>query len=667
MSDNIFNTASPNTKSERNTQEFHLLEDRFADIQLLRYQLDGFDNLSLQQKTYLYYLSKATLAGRNITIDQNGRYNLAVMQVLEAIYVNYDSDKTTDDFIAFTTYLKQVWFASGIYHHYSQDKFQPKFSIEFFQAEYAKIPTEKLPLKDKQTREQLYDTLSRVIFDANFMPKCINQNPNDDIVMTSAANFYENVSQSEAEQYYKNLNNEDYDEQPSWGLNSRLVKENGALKEETYSTQGRYAEALKEICYWLRKASDFAENDEQKHVIALLIQYYETGNLAIFDQMSIAWVQNAKGQIDFINGYIEVYGDPLGIKGTWEGIVHYKDEEATKQARQISESAQWFEDHSPVDARFKKKSVQGVTANAVCAAMLGGEEYPASAIGINLPNASWIRAKYGSKSITIDNLIKAYQQASLQNGFYDEFVDNPQTIEWIRQYNDQCDNLHTLLHECVGHGSGRVLPGVDPNALKAYGNTIEEARADLFALYFLADEKLIELGLLDNPKAFEAQYYTYLLNGLMTQLARIELGQQIEEAHMRNRALIARWVMANSDGNVALKVVNGKHFLEIHDYQKLRQSFAMLLCEIQRIKSEGDYDAARDLVEKYGVTIDADLHQEIRTRYNTLNIAPYKGFINPLLIPVLDNDGAISDIRVDYSEPYDEQMLRYSRQYPFQP
>ena len=637
--------------------------ERFADIQMLRYELKGFEQLSLSQKLYIYCLSKATLMGRDITFDQQGKYNLIVRKTLEAIYTHYEGDRECDDFQAFVVYLKRVWFASGIHHHYGCEKFVPGFSEDYFYHLVDHTAVEFLPLKRGENKEDLLDVLVPVIFDAQVMPKRVNQTDGEDLVQTSACNFYEDVTQEEVERFYAKMKDADNPTPPSYGLNSKLTKRNGEMVEMVWKEDGLYGAAIKEIVAWLLRAQKFAENEEQKHVIDLLVKYYRTGNLEDFDRYSIAWVQQHEGLVDFINGFIEVYGDPLGLKGTWEGIVEYKDLEATKRTQTISQNAQWFEDHSPVDPRFRKPEVKGVTANVICAAMLGGEEYPASAIGINLPNANWIRQEHGSKSVTIGNLTDAYNKAAQGNGFRDEFVIDQETIDLINQYGDITDDLHTDLHECLGHGSGQLLPGTDPDALKAYGNTIEEARADLFGLYYVADHKLVELGLTPNDEAYQAQYYGYLMNGLLTQTIRIKEGDKIEEAHMRNRALIAWWTLEHAEGAVELVKNSSKTYVKINDYAKLRELFGKLLAEIQRIKSEGDYEAARQLVEKYAVNIDPALHHEILARYQKLNLAPYKGFINPKMDLEYDEQGEVKDVIVSYEEEYAAQMLRYSEEY----
>lgn len=663
-------------KCNVNTQE------RFADIQMLRYELKGFENLSLTQKIYIYCLSKATLLGRDITFDQQGKYNLRIRKTLEAVYLHYEGNRESEDFKAFEVYLKRVWFASGIHHHYGCEKFVPGFSEESFYEMVEAIADEYLPLSKGQSKEDLLGILVPVIFNPEVMPKRMNQTDGEDLVQTSACNFYENVSQAEVERFYARMKEDGNEQAPSYGLNSKLTKRNGELVELKWTEDGLYGAAIKEIVSWLLRAQKYAENEEQKHLIDLLVKYYRTGDLKDFDRYSIAWVQQHEGMVDFINGFIEVYGDPLGLKGTWEGIVEYKDLEATKRTQTISQNAQWFEDHSPVDPRFRKPEVKGVTANVICAAMLGGEEYPASAIGINLPNANWIRQEYGSKSVTIGNLTEAYNKAAQGNGFRDEFVIDEDTISLMNQYEDITDDLHTDLHECLGHGSGQLLPGTDPDALKAYGSTIEEARADLFGLYYVADHKLVELGLTPNDEAYKAQYYGYLMNGLLTQTIRIKEGDKIEEAHMRNRALIAWWVMEHAEGAVELvkmdmnyasaedalkdsegNIITTKTYVKINDYAKLRHLFGELLAEIQRIKSEGDFEAARLLVEKYAVNIDPELHREILARYKKLNLAPYKGFINPKMTLEMDEEGEITDVVLDYEESYVDQMLRYSDEY----
>ena len=656
--------------------------ERFADIQMLRYELKGFEDLSLNQKLYIFCLAKATLMGRDITFDQQGKYNLRIRKTLETVYLHYEGDRECEEFKAFEVYLKRIWFASGIHHHYGCEKFKPGFSEEYFYHLMENIGEELLPIKRGETKEDLMRQLESILFDPEVMPKRVNQTDGEDLVLTSACNFYEDVTQEEVERFYAKMKNTDNPNPPSYGLNSKLTKRNNEVVELTWKEDGLYGETIREIVSWLLKAQKYAENEGQKHVIDLLVKFYRTGNLEDFDRYSIAWVEQHEGLVDFINGFIEVYGDPLGMKGTWEGIVEYKDLEATKRTQTISQNAQWFEDHSPVDPRFRKPEVKGVTANVICAAMLGGEEYPASAIGINLPNSNWIRQEHGSKSVTIGNLTDAYNKAAQGNGFRDEFVIDEETVALMNQYADITDDLHTDLHECLGHGSGQLLPNTDPDALKAYGNTIEEARADLFGLYYVADHKLVELGLTPNDEAYKAQYYSYLMNGLLTQTIRIKEGDKIEEAHMRNRALIAWWTLEHAEGAVELvqeevsyasaedalkdadgNIITTRTYVKVNDYEKLRHLFGELLAEIQRIKSEGDYEAARQLVEKYAVNIDSALHREILARYKKLNLAPYKGFINPKMTLVFDEEGNPIDVNLDYEESYTDQMLRYSEEY----
>ena len=656
--------------------------ERFADIQMLRYELKGFEDLSLNQKLYIFCLAKATLMGRDITFDQQGKYNLRIRKTLETVYLHYEGDRECEEFKAFEVYLKRIWFASGIHHHYGCEKFKPGFSEEYFYHLMENIGEKLLPIKRGETKEDLMRQLESILFDPEVMPKRVNQTDGEDLVLTSACNFYEDVTQEEVERFYAKMKNTDNPNPPSYGLNSKLTKRNNEVVELTWKEDGLYGETIREIVSWLLKAQKYAENEGQKHVIDLLVKFYRTGNLEDFDRYSIAWVEQHEGLVDFINGFIEVYGDPLGMKGTWEGIVEYKDLEATKRTQTISQNAQWFEDHSPVDPRFRKPEVKGVTANVICAAMLGGEEYPASAIGINLPNSNWIRQEHGSKSVTIGNLTDAYNKAAQGNGFRDEFVIDKETVALMNQYADITDDLHTDLHECLGHGSGQLLPTTDPDALKAYGNTIEEARADLFGLYYVADHKLVELGLTPNDEAYKAQYYSYLMNGLLTQTIRIKEGDKIEEAHMRNRALIAWWTLEHAEGAVELvqeevsyasaedalkdaegNIISTRTYVKVNDYEKLRHLFGELLAEIQRIKSEGDYEAARQLVEKYAVNIAPALHREILARYKKLNLAPYKGFINPKMTLQYDEEGTPIDVLLDYEESYTDQMLRYSDEY----
>ena len=643
------------------SDHFNYSDERFADLRMLRYRLNGFEQLTIQQKRLIYYLSQATLYGRDITFDQYGEYNLRIRRVLEVVWQALRLTDRSDEFRALETYLKRVWFSSGIYHHYACDKFVPGFSEDYLRRAMLSVDARKLPLADGQTVEELCHELFPVIFDPEVLPKRVNKADGEDLIATSACNFYQHVTQQEAEAFYAAKKAETSDCPPSYGLNSTLVKRDGVVQEQVWRADGRYGEAIRQIVSWLQKAAEVAENEQQKRVIELLITYYQTGDLRKFDEYSIQWVKCLGTKIDFINGFIEVYGDPLGLKGSWEGLVEYVDEEATHRTQTISRNAQWFEDHSPVDPRFRKSVVKGVSANVICAAMLGGEEYPSTAIGINLPNADWIRAQHGSKSITISNITDAYNKAAHGNGFREEFIKDEQMLALVEKYGDACDDLHTDLHECLGHGSGQLLPGVDPDALKNYGNTIEEARADLFGLYYMADPKLVALGLLPDAEAYKSHYYTYLLNGLMTQLVRIEPGRKIVEAHMRNRALIARWCLANGHC-IVFGRHEGEYRLTITSFTELRALFARLLAEIQRIKSEGDYEAARRLVEEYAVNIDPDLHAEVLRRYKKLDLAPYKGFINPWLLPVYE-DGEIVDIQVNYSESYSHQMLRYSSEY----
>lgn len=638
------------------TEQFRYTDERFADIQMLRYRLDGFEALTLRQKLYIYYLAKATLCGRDITTDQFGRYNLRIRKVLEAIYERYEGDRTTEEYKALETYLKRVWFSNGIHHHYGCEKFVPAFTEEYF----------RLVVDCCGCEDENIDELCKVIFDPMVLPKRVNQKAGDDLVQTSACNYYDGVTQQEAERFYDAMRDENDPMPISYGLNSTLRKTaDGTLKEDVWHEGGLYGETIKHITYWLEKASEVAENELQTKIIGMLVDYYRTGDLSKFDAYSIEWLKEHEGRIDFINGFIEVYGDPLGIKASWEGIVTYKDLVATQRTQTISKNAQWFEDHSPVDPRFRKSQVVGVTANVVCSAMLGGDEYPSTAIGINLPNADWIRAQYGSKSITIGNLTHAYNQAAKGNGFLQEFVADEATRAMIEKYGDVCDDLHTDLHECLGHGSGQLLAGVSADALGSYGSTIEEARADLFGLYYIADAKLVELGLVPDAEAYKSQYYTYMMNGLLTQLTRIQPGNEIEEAHMRNRALIARWTLKHYPSAVRLVKYDEKTYVEVSDYELLREAFAKLLAEIQRIKSEGDFEAAKLLVEHYAIYVEPKLHEELLARYKSLGIAPYKGFLNPKMEIVSDSKGNATDVRLDYTEAYDEQMLRYSSEYGF--
>ncbi|WP_018669318.1 dipeptidyl-peptidase 3 family protein [Bacteroides gallinarum] len=659
--------GAPKTTAE--AEKFDYTVEQFADLQILRYRVPGFEDLSLKQKELVYYLTEAALQGRDILFDQNGKYNLRIRRMLEAVYTGYAGDRNTPDFKAMEVYLKRVWFSNGIHHHYGSEKFVPGFAPEFFKQALLSVDASTLPLAEGQTAEQLYEEVYPVIFDPAVMPKRVNQAAGEDLVLTSACNYYDGVTQAEAEAFY-NAMKDPADETPvSYGLNSRLVKENGTIREKVWKAGGLYGQAIGKIIYWLKKAEGVAETPEQKAVIAKLVEFYETGDLKTFDDYAILWVKDLDSRIDFVNGFTESYGDPLGMKASWESLVNFKDLEATRRTEVISSNAQWFEDHSPVEKQFRKEKVKGVSAKVITAAILAGDLYPSTAIGINLPNANWIRSRHGSKSVTIGNITDAYNKAAHGNGFNEEFVYSDTELQRIDKYADLTDELHTDLHECLGHGSGRLLPGVDPDTLKAYGSTIEEARADLFGLYYVADPKLVELGLLPDTDAYKAQYYTYLMNGLMTQLVRIEPGKNIEEAHMRNRQLIARWVYEKGAAGKVVELVknNGKTYVVINDYEKLRGLFGELLAEIQRIKSTGDYDAARDLVETYAVKVDPALHAEVLERYKKLNLAPYKGFINPKYEAVTDAEGNITDVTVTYDEGYAEQMLRYSKDYSVLP
>lgn len=644
---------------------FQYAGERFADIQMLRYQVPGFDELTLRQKTLIYHLSQASLLGRDILWDQNGRFNLRLRRILEAVYTHFSGDRSSADFAAFAVYMKRVWFSNGIHHHYGCEKFRPGFTQEFLHQALEQLQAEHIAL-GYSSLEALEQELFPVIFDPSVMPKRVNQAAGEDLLLTSACNYYApGITQAEAEEFYARQKAEGDQQHPiMYGMNSRLERAaDGSLHENVWRADGMYGAAIRQIVQMLSQAIPYAENERQQSVIRKLIEFYETGNLAVFDAYTILWVEETEGEVDFTNGFTEVYGDPLGLKASWEGYVNYTDHQATRRAQALSRNAQWFEDHSPVDARFKKPLCRGVSAKVINAAILGGDLYPSSAIGINLPNSNWVRAEHGSKSVTIANLTHAYDEAARGNGFRNEFADSTQTVSLMDRYGSVCDDLHTDLHECLGHGSGRLLPGVDPDALKAYGSTIEEARADLFGLYYLADEKLVELGLTPCQEAYKAQYYSYMMNGLLTQMVRIQPGHQIEEAHMRNRALIARWTLEHYPQAVRLSEQDGKHYVEILDYPLLRTAFGTLLAEIQRIKSEGDLQAARQMVERYGVQIDAKLHQEVLERYSKLNLAPYKGFINPRYTPIYDQEGYITDVHIDYLETYDEQMLRYSKQY----
>lgn len=650
---------------EQQEDTFEYQVEQFADLQILRYRVPGFEKLSLRQKQLIYYLSQAALEGRDILYHQNGKYNLPVRRLLEAVYVAYKGPRDTDEFRAFEVYLKRVWFANGIHHHYSCDKFVPGFTPDYLRSLVESLPADALPLAEGETCTKLCNRLFPVIFDPEVMPKRVNQADGEDLILTSAANYYEGVTQQEAEDFYAAMKTPGETEPVMYGMNSRLVKKDGVVQEEVWKIGGMYGEALQKIVSWLDKAAEVAENDRQREVIRLLTEFYRTGDLKTFDAYSIVWLKDTDSQVDFVNGFIESYGDPLGIKASWESIVNFKDLEATRRTELISENAQWFEDHSPVAPQFRKEKVKGVSAKVITAAMLGGDLYPSTAIGINLPNSNWIRSVHGSKSVTIGNLTSAYNQAARGNGFRDEFVYSPVEIGLLDKYADITGDLHTDLHECLGHGSGRLLPGVDPDALKAYGSTIEEARADLFGLYYIPDPRMVELGLVPDAEAYKAEYYAYMMNGLMTQLVRIEPGCNVEEAHMRNRQLIARWALEQGAEQkvVELVVRDGKTFVRINDYEQLRSLFGRLLAEVQRIKSEGDYEAARQLVETYAVRIDPALHAEVLERYRQLHLAPYKGFINPVYTPCYDAEGHWTDVKVDYTEGYAAQMLRYSRDY----
>ena len=641
--------------TKQQEEGFNYIDERFADIQMLRYNVEGFDALNLQQKTFVYYLQEAALWGRDILFDQNGRYNLEIRRMMEKLYQEYDGDRECADFKAFEVYLKRLWFSNGIHHHYGSEKFSPEFSREWFVAQTS-----------------CSDEIAEVIFNPDVMPKRVNQAQGEDLVLTSASNYYQGVTQAEAEAFYARVKAEGDQQRPVMhGMNSTLVKaEDGTIYEERWTTNGKYGKSLTKVVENLKLARPYAEDAKQQEVIDKLVEYYETGDLHTFDQYAIAWLQNTEPLVDFVNGFTESYGDPLGMKASWESIVNFKDLDATKRTEQLSANAQWFEDNSPVAPEFKKEQVKGVSAKVIRAAILGGDLYPSTAIGINLPNSNWVRAEHGSKSVTIANLTNAYAQSSKGNGMLDEFVYGEEEAELIRKYGEVTDALHTDLHECLGHGSGKLLPGVDSEALKAYGSTIEEARADLFALYYLADPKLVELGLMPDAEAYKSNYISQMQNGLLTQIVRIKLGDQIEEAHMRNRALIAHWAYEHGKGKAengqdVIEMVkrDGKTYVRINDYEALRTLFGELLAEIQRIKSTGDFEAARKLVETYGVHIEYDIHKEILERYETLNIAPYKGFINPVYTAVKDAEGNITDVTVSYTEGYAEQMLRYSKDY----
>ena len=653
---------SQNQSSDNN---FDYSVEKFADLQILRYQIPGFDELSLKEKELIYYLSEAALEGRDILFDQNGKYNLRIRRMLESVYANYQGDRTTEAYKNLETYLKRVWFSNGIHHHYGCEKFVPGFTPEYLKEVVTTLKPASLPLGEGQSVDEFCGEIFPVIFNPQLMAKRVNQADGEDVVLTSACNYYDGVTQDEVEAFYGAMKNPNDQTPVSYGLNSRLVKENGIIGEKVWKVGGLYSSAIEKVVYWLKKAETVAENEQQKAVISKLIAYYETGDLKTFDEYAILWVKDTDSRIDFVNGFTESYGDPLGMKASWESLVNFKDLEATRRTELISNNAQWFEDNSPVDKQFKKDEVKGVTAKVITAAILAGDLYPATAIGINLPNANWIRAEHGSKSVTIGNITDAYNKAAHGNGFADEFVYSATEKDLLDKYGDATGDLHTDLHECLGHGSGKLLPGVDPDALRAYGSTIEEARADLFGLYYMGDPKLVELGLLPNADAYKAEYYNFMMNGLMTQLVRIEPGNNIEESHMRNRQLIARWVLEKGTSTHAVELVqkDGETFVVVNDYQKVRKLFGELLSEIQRIKSTGDFDAARALVEEYAVKVDPTLHAEVLDRYKKLNLAPYKGFINPVYEAITDDNGNVVDVKVTYNEGYAEQMMRYSKDY----
>jgi dipeptidyl-peptidase-3 len=655
--------------SNQSADTFRYNLEQFADLGILRYQVPGFDSLSLQQKKLVYYLSQAALCGRDILFDQNGRDNLLIRHTLENIYQTYTGDKNSADYAKFVVYLKRVWFSNGIYHHYGSHKFLPDFSKEYFAELLKASDVSKFPLSEGQTLDQLVAYLTPVMFDPNVAPKKVNKSAGVDVVTTSSVNFYDGVTQVEAEKFYDAMRKPNDAEPISYGLNSKLVKENGKIVEKVYKSGGLYGAAIDKIIYWLEKAVTVAENDQQKAVISSLIAYYKTGSLKTWDEYNVLWVKDLASHVDFVNGFIESYEDPLGAKATWESMVNFKDVKATKRTELISQNAQWFEDNSPVDKRFKKSKVKGVSAKVIIAAQLGGECFPATPIGINLPNANWIRKEHGSKSVTVANITYAYDQAAMGNGFLDEFAENKKEIELSHKYGSITNDLHTDLHECLGHGSGQLLPGVSPDALKNYGSALEEARADLFGLYYMMDKKIVELGILPDTLAAEAEYASFMRNGLLTQLVRIEPGKNIEEDHMRNRQLIARWCYEKGKAENVVEFVkrDGKTYVKINDYGKLRQLFGKLLAEVQRIKSEGDFEAGKKLVETYGVIVDQTLHAEVLERYKKLNIAPYKGFVNPEFVPDLDAKGEIIDVKVNYVTDYAKQMLRYSNEFGFLP
>ena len=654
-----------NQEKKQVEDNFNYTVEQFADLQLLRFKVHGFEELPLKQKELVYYLSEAALQGRDILFDQNGKYNLIIRKMLEVVYTDYQGDRTDANFKGFETYLKRVWFSNGIHHHYAADKFVPGFTPEFFKSALESVDASKLPLAEGETLDALCKEVFPVIFDAKVMAKRVNQADGEDLVLTSASNYYDGVTQKEAEDFYAKMKNPNDTMPVMFGMNSRLVKENGKIQEKVWKSGGLYGQAIDKIIYWLEKAEGVAENENQKAVISKMIQFYKDGDLKTFDEYAILWVKDLDSRVDYVNGFTESYGDPLGMKASWESIVNFKDLEATKRTQSISDNAQWFEDHSPIDKQFKKEEVKGVSAKVITGAIIAGDLYPATAIGINLPNSNWIRSAHGSKSVTIGNFTDAYNKAAHGNGFSEEFVYSDVERGYLKKYGDLTGDLHTDLHECLGHGSGQLLPGVDPDALKAYGSTIEEARADLFGLYYLPDAKLVELGLTPDADAYKAEYYDYMMNGLMTQLVRIEPGNNVEEAHMRNRQLIAKWAFEKGEADKVVELVKkeGKTYVKVNDYAKLRELFGQLLGEIQRIKSEGDFEAARKMVETYAVKVDPELHKEVLARYEKLNLAPYKGFVNPVYTPEFDKEGNIIDVKISYTEGYAEQMLRYSKEY----
>ena len=657
------------TGNQQGQETFNYKVDRFADVEILRFKVNHFEDLTLNQKLLIYYLSEAALEGRDILYDQNHRNNLTIRRLLESVYTSFSGDKSTEDFNNLEIYLKRVWMANGIHHHYSEDKILPDFSEEFLRSALKSTAVEKIPLMQGENTDQFIARIFPVIFQPEVFKKRSNQEPDTDLILTSSNNFYEGVTQAEVEAFYKTMADPNDSTPVSYGLNSKLVKENSVVKERVYQVNGMYGAAIQRIVGWLEKAAGVAENSQQKAVIESLIRYYQTGDLGIYDEYSILWVNDLNSKVDFVNGFTETYTDPLGMKATWEAIVNFKDVEATKRTELISNNAQWFEDNSPTDKQFKKEEVKGISAKVITVAILGGDCYPSTPIGINLPNSNWIRAVHGSKSVTIENITDAYDKASVGSGFREEFMWSKTEIDQADKYGSQTNNLHTDLHECLGHGSGKLLPGVSPDALKAYGSPIEESRADLFGLYYMADDKLVELGLLPDKEAYKSAYYQYIMNGMMTQLTRIQPGKNIEQAHMRNRQLIATWAFetGKKDKVIELKKRGGKTYVVVNDYEKLRNIFAKQLAEIQRIKSTGDIEAARKLIETYAVKVDQNIHKEVLERYAKLNIAPYKGFVNPVYSPVKDDNGNIIDIKVSYNENYVDQHLRYSRDYSVLP